>query len=245
VANEPNTAWIYCNYCRTRTRHVLVGSHSYDHAEEANAEWGDYRLWKCAGCDTGTMEDHYPSDYANALEGGQAEADGNFYQSLYHPKRAHSTRPRKYFTHLPAKLRTLYDEVLASLNEGLPLLCAAGLRALVEGVCADKGIAGRNLQKKIEGMTKLLPKNIVKNLHGFRFIGNRAVHELEAPSSYQLQLAIDVIEDILNFLYALDYKASLLGKATAFQAKKPTLSETREPLPNAGRSEDARDPEKP
>lgn len=68
-------------------------------------------------------------------------------------------------------------------------------------------------------MKSLLPVNIVRNLHGFRFIGNRAVHELEAPDKSELGLAIDVIEDLLNFLYSLDYKASILGKLKAAQAR--------------------------
>jgi len=68
-------------------------------------------------------------------------------------------------------------------------------------------------------MKALLPESIVKNLHGFRFIGNRAVHELEAPDASELALALEVIEDILNFLYSLDYKASLLGKLKAAQGE--------------------------
>src|SRR5689334_1382783 len=58
VADEPNTTWIYCNRCKTPTRHILVASHSYNSSpldEEgslASDSWGEYRLWACAGCDT-------------------------------------------------------------------------------------------------------------------------------------------------------------------------------------------------
>jgi hypothetical protein len=89
------------------------------------------------------------------------------------------------------------------------------LRALVEGISADRGIAGRNLEEKIDGMATLLPHNIVKNLHNFRFMGNKAVHELEPPREFEVTLALNVIEDILNFLYELDYKAKMLGDARA------------------------------
>ena len=70
-------------------------------------------------------------------------------------------------------------------------------------------------------MKALLPENIVRNLHGFRFMGNRAAHELEAPFSGELQVAIDLIEDILNYLYDLDYKARLFGGLSAAQRKNP------------------------
>jgi hypothetical protein len=68
-------------------------------------------------------------------------------------------------------------------------------------------------------MTAVLPTDIVENLHGFRFIGNDAVHKLEAPTDFELTLALDVIEDILNFLYALDYKVSLLEKLKGKQTR--------------------------
>ena len=205
--------------CKRRTRHVLVASKEYNYSSrEEDGDpfmWGEYRLWSCAGCDTCAMEDYYSAEYMFDPENDNEQ----IYESIYHPKRASSFRPLKHFVKLPAKLNTLYSEVIQSFNENLHLLCAAGLRSLVEGVCADKGIVGENLERKIEGMKSLLPGSIVKNLHEFRFIGNRAVHELEAPKTFELGLALEVIEDILNFLYALDYKASLLGKVRASQAE--------------------------
>lgn len=220
LADGERASWIYCNLCRGKTRHLLVASKEYNFGSRVDlgepAEWGEYRLWACAGCDTCTMEDYYTADYMRSF--GEEEYS-QIYESIYHPKRTFSVRPNKYFENLPAKLNTLYSEVIKSYNETLHLLCAAGLRSLVEGICAEKGIVGPNLEKKIEGMKALLPESIVKNLHGFRFIGNRAVHELEAPKTSELSLALDVIEDILNFLYALDYKASLLGKLKAAQGE--------------------------
>jgi Domain of unknown function (DUF4145) len=159
------------------------------------------------------MEDNYTADYMRQY----GSADNQIYESIYHPKRSSSNRPNKHFVNLPPRLNSLYSEVIKSNNEELHLLCAAGLRALLEGVCADKGIPGRNLEDKIEGMKASLPESIVTNLHEFRFMGNRAVHELEHPKGYELGLALDVIEDMLNFYYALDYKASLFGKVRAAQ----------------------------
>ena len=53
-------------------------------------------------------------------------------------------------------------------------------------------------------------ENIIRNLHQFRFMGNEAVHELAAPKPAEIGLAISVIENLLNFFYELDYKASRL-----------------------------------
>jgi hypothetical protein len=141
------------------------------------------------------------------------------YNSLYFPEARKDYRSMKLFHVLPKKLLALYREVIQAHNHKMRILCGAGLRGLIEGICADKKIAGRNLERKIDNLTTLLPANIVRNLHGLRFIGNDAVHELEAPNDRTLQVALDVVEDILNFLYALDYKASMLDKLKGKQTR--------------------------
>jgi hypothetical protein len=118
----------------------------------------------------------------------------------------------KNFRQLPNKLTTIYYEIIESFNNDAKILCAIGLRALLEGICADKNIEHKNIYGKIEGLKALLPHNIVSNLHGFRFMGNEAAHELQAPSRHELELAMEVIEDLLNYLYELEYKASRLRK---------------------------------
>ena len=213
-----STCRIYCNSCEQVTNHRLAFSHPYDRRteEESPKFYGQFRLWVCAGCDACTMEDHFTSDYYIQ------NRDGNFsqeYDSIYHPTPEVGFRSVKQFHNLPPKLANLYVEVIRSHNKQLYILCSAGLRGLIEGICADKNVSGQNLEKKIDGMTAVLPENIVKNLHGFRFIGNDAVHELEAPHEFALALALDVIEDILNFLYALDYKVSLLDKLKGKQTR--------------------------
>jgi hypothetical protein len=87
---------------------------------------------------------------------------------------------------------------------------------LLEGVCDDKRAKGRNLRDKIDSLQRLLPnKNIIRNLHHFRFTGNQAVHQLEA--------LIEVMEDLLNFLYELDYKASRLRKSSRARRSKKSI----------------------
>lgn len=51
-------------------------------------------------------------------------------------------------------------------------------------------------------------------------MGNEALHRLTPPSRQDLRLAIEIIEDLLNFLYELDYKAQRLP--TKSVAKRPT-----------------------
>ena len=69
------------------------------------------------------------------------------------------------------------------------------------------------MEKKIANLPKLgVRPNRIKNLHSFRFMGNTAIHELTAPNPDNLRLAIEIIEDILNDLYDLDYRLTLLNE---------------------------------
>lgn len=203
MMESPKENHIYCNRCNGVTRHRLTGSHEYS----TDVEEGEYRLWACAGCDTGLMEDCYTAAYHNSDE----------QESIFYPKRAEHERPQKHFTNLSKKLADLYAEVVSARNSNLNVLCAIGLRGLIEGICADKKIQGQNLDERVQAMKALLPENIVLTLHDFRFIGNRAAHELEAPYSGELGIAIDLIEDILNYLYDLDYKARMFSLMRATQ----------------------------
>jgi Domain of unknown function (DUF4145) len=140
------------------------------------------------------------------------EIDEELYTYAYYPELKVDHLLPKKFAKLNSKLERIYRESISCFNAGSLVLCSAGLRSLLEGVCQDKKVKGRTLEERIENLQFLLPnKNIIRHLHHFRFTGNKAMHELEAPSIEDVRLAIDVIQDLLNYLYELDYKASKLS----------------------------------
>jgi hypothetical protein len=205
---------LYCNTCKVETHHELKATHSRRYDELLEQDFGDerydadqyhywehtrYLFWVCCGCDTATLEEIFTQE---GWSGHEATS--------LHPKRVTRDWLPKRFLQLDSKLSSIYSEVIQSFNTRLDILCAMGLRALLEGICAEKGITGRNLAERIDGLKDHLPSNIVGSLHGFRFMGNEAAHELQAPARGELQLAIEVIEDLLNFMYELDYKAKQL-----------------------------------
>ena len=80
---------------------------------------------------------------------------------------------------------------------------------------------GGNLEQKIQALARFIPnESLLQALHAFRFAGNAAAHELEALSQEDARTAIAVMEDLLNFLYELDYKASLMRYAEGRPAPK-------------------------
>lgn len=221
TADKMKKTRIYCNWCRQETNHELKGEHIINFSNEGFPEMLAYRLWICMGCERGTLQEGY-------WNGAMNEDDE---EQEYFPERSQKSLVPKPYSKLKPKLAGIYKEAITCYNSKAPILCAAGLRALLEGICQDKRIKGRNLKERIEGLQTRLPnKNIIQNLHHFRFMGNDAVHELAAPKQNELELAIGVIEDLLNFFYELDYKASQLRemrrakRAKAKIVKKPAES---------------------
>lgn len=208
-----------CNNCGDWTLHERLSEHRSelplfdDETGEPFAEIVEkWAVFKCCGCGDLTLRtvEDFPWEPGEVV--------------TYLPERQKTKRKKKIYQKLPETLTRLYEEVVDAFNRGSLLLCAAGLRALIEGVCADQGIregmdesghSGRTLAVRINGLKSVVPMGIVGHLHGFRFLGNRALHELDAPSKEDLDLALSVVEDVLNVVYDLNYRAERLFKAAS------------------------------
>lgn len=230
LAKIPERTWVYCNRCKGDTRHESLYKSSRQEAEcdedhrPMFVETWLYLGWRCLGCDSVALEERYTCE-------GMHDEDGNdIWDSTFHPDRARGKIKAKHFNNLPESLKRIYKESLIAFNSEAQLLSATGLRSLIEGVCRDKNIEGRNLEKMIDGLAQVLPENIVKNLHSLRFMGNSATHELTPPSHYELRLAIEICEDLLNYLYELDYKTARLGSMNSKHKIKVRMG--KPPLPN-------------
>lgn len=217
---------LYCRYCKNDTNHTCVGRHINSHVCEEPDETGYYLLWICDGCEHPTLE-ITRLDYERERNGEinylpyfeESEEDAIFYPSLfqYLPKSFHQ---------IPKHLDKLYNEIISALNSDAPILCAVGIRVLIEGICAEKNIQGRNLATKIDGLSEFLTPNIINALHGIRFLGNTAAHELTPPPREEILLALNICEDVLNFLYDLDYKAGKMASTqSVMKLFKPNKSE--------------------
>lgn len=200
--------WIYCNKCSRNTKHALVSEFVHNDKELIEdgyqIYWSDgWHVWQCRGCDELTGEKTH-----------QFSEDIDYYgapilYNEYFPKRGREQHKAKSFKRMPPKLEKIYNEIVLSYNESCQILCGIGLRALLEGICVDKNIEGNNLFEKID-KANFVPLNIRDNLHGFRFLGNSAAHELVHPELEDLKIAILVLEDILNIVYDLDYRSKLV-----------------------------------
>lgn len=221
----------YCNQCGNPTWHSLLGKQSVTlPLYSSDEQIGDYNeqwdLFQCLGCDNITLK--VTGDYP-----WNSDLEYTFF-----PERTTDHHQSKRYRKLPKKLKSIYEEVVTAFNRGSLVLCTAGIRALLEGLCADKGIAQgpnergqrvKSLEGKINSLTSIVPSGIVRNLHGLRFLGNQALHELEVPLKADLELALTIIEDVLNVVYDLDYRSQMLYE-NATRAKVPPQADEESPI---------------
>ena len=211
VGKTPLKQRIFCNTCGGARLHELKFTHhgqSDDPAEDRFLEeWTD-SLWVCCGCESATLVHRW------AIPDLEGETGAPQPEVHLYPPRTYGKKQPKHFSKLPRPLSRLYKETIEAFNSGSMLLCTLGLRALIEGVCVDKGLRKGNLEKKIDGLSAFFSNRaLIDSLHGFRFAGNDAAHDLAAMYPADASYAINIMEDLLNFLYDFDYKASGMKNA--------------------------------
>jgi hypothetical protein len=216
------TRW-FCNRCRTETNHTCKTEHfptdlsAYCFEGEEDGPkglkyWGIdhfYRLWICNGCEDALLEIVYGGCRVSNSKGQSWLSDTELEIEL-HPHRTEGSVPVRHFVKLPHIVANSYYETVFAHHHSLYLLCALGLRNLIEAICFDQSIAGRNLEEKIAGLKKVMPAAAAEKFHILRIIGNEAAHEFKEPKPEDLRLGIEICEDVLNFLYELEHRVSTL-----------------------------------
>lgn len=224
---------INCVKCNQPTRHLIkvsldkLGSY-LDSDEDWNIEWSDrYQVVECQGCETVSFR------HESWCSEAQDYHDDGITEEIY-PPRDKDTISTKRYRNLPPNLRHIYKEIIDCFNNYSLILCAAGLRALVEGICAQQGIkdgpveipvkgGGKEIRRKddlvglISGIQEkgFLTQQTAQTLHQHRYLGNSAVHELVRPATDELKLAIEIVEHVLEQLYELPEKSAELQRAMA------------------------------
>ncbi len=87
---------------------------------------------------------------------GPDQFDDGTSERLY-PKRQKDTLQPKDFYNAPSKVERLYRESVDCYNDDSLTLCAAGLRSIVEGICADRCVVDGPVQITERDRTSLGP----------------------------------------------------------------------------------------
>ena len=230
---------IFCNTCNHETHHELKSHHHRNYVETFIGEDEDgqeieimgyyekwnYHFWVCLGCDTATLEEQYTG--AEMLDQHITE---------YFPDRTNTRRSAKQFLHIDKKLNAIYKESVTAYQHGMYLLCAVGLRALLEGICLAEEIHDKvkdayhllpseeypNAGKVNRLKEKLsIPQSIIDGLIKLAIFGNDAVHRLQPATKHDIENALDLLEALLTNLYEarfdLEHKAKRMnGEPVSF-----------------------------
>lgn len=214
------TVRIYCNRCRVQTPHTEYGK-----AKTASPDdvWSEHyeevppdgrrelrqilihgttqftRLMLCSVCNSPTMEIRYRHE-------GEAFRDskGNHFihwdEPSYQPPREEGYLSLDSFDipQLQQEVSECFKEALFAWNRRALTTSAVLLRALVEKACKDEGIKG-NLEEKIDELP--VPDGLKTSLHGIRYLGNDAAHELIRPDESTAREALDLVASLLQMIY--------------------------------------------
>lgn len=194
-----------CLDCKRETNHLVIATKI--HAPFYQHEYYDgkeYSIIQCLGCDQFSFlktyhdyETRYPIDWEEN-EFDHVRTYTNFYPDA-------SEVLNKYRISLPESLYTIYAETKVAFTQNLDIFTAIGIRSIIECICKDKKVTGRDLEKKISNLKTLgdISKRDVDLLHSLRFLGNDAVHELIKPERNDIKVAFNIIEHLIQAIYLM------------------------------------------
>lgn len=133
----------YCPRCNNNTNHLVLHS-EIERSDDEDFWWqSTYSIVKCMGCDGIQFykEDLDESDFEYY---GDGEVEPNARITTF-PRQKNKVAPLRNTWEIPAMIRSLYTETIDCLNSNRLQLAAAGFRAIIEAICRDAAVPGRNL----------------------------------------------------------------------------------------------------
>lgn len=211
--NKDKEYKLACIRCDGETYHrVLHSVHVYESENEIEV-WSDYEIVCCQGCKEVSFRSNSmcSEDINYNPETGEQSLDENV--GLY-PNRLAGRKQVKDMYFLPDEVLKIYKETHRALCGRLSILAGIGIRALVESVCREKEAQGGNLENKIDDLvTKgVLTRDSAQTLHSTRLLGNKSAHETIAASDDELDIAMDIVENLIKTVYVIPQKAKRLNK---------------------------------
>ncbi|QHA92244.1 DUF4145 domain-containing protein [Bacillus sp. N1-1] len=230
---------VYCSKCKGRTKHLIITSYEEQSEVGSDLQWHDnYYIVQCAGCDNKSFVRQYGDEdtweyikderewkdiYTVYPEEPKIETDEEIWKRKI--EKLYFIQP-KSFPNVPNNLNNLYNQTINAYNSQQNILCAAGLRTIIEGICNELGIKKGHIYEKNgskkcnEKKEEIYTNNLAGRIFGLyeeehiifthalllqkiKNIGNSAVHDIVEPSIGTLKQTIDIINTILYNIYEL------------------------------------------
>lgn len=196
--------WNDCRSCKRSTKHTVIGSKSIYSNDENYRDETKYFLVECNGCETISFREEY-HDYEVYYQIDHDEYEHDITIDTF-PHYIKNHNQIESVSEIPKIVRSIYKESILAIQEGAYTLAGLGLRATIEAICNDKNISGRNLQIRINAMSRsgMISKSDAERLHAIRFMGNDAAHEIKKAKEQSVLIALKIIEHILLSVYIFE-----------------------------------------
>jgi hypothetical protein len=184
----------HCNSCKQETKHQVIQerSHSESIPDQGVGWTSTYQMLECCGCDDILLREIYSFS---------EDPDDTI---TYYPPRISRVRPN-WSVHLPENLRTLLIEIYAALHADSRRLAMMGARTAFEYVmvskAGDQGSFAGNIKALETG--GYVSKTHCEFLEVALDAGSATVHRFHKPTAEQLGMVMDILENLLQSLYAL------------------------------------------
>jgi hypothetical protein len=174
----------------------------------------------CLGCDTVSFK----KSSCNSED--TPDPDGNVPETeTIYPSHIAGRKQIDNVYLLPDSIENIYKETHGAICSKFNILAGIGIRALVESVCKEKNAVGNDLEKRINDLVLkgILTKDEAGILHKTRLLGNRSAHEVAEPTYEELEIAMDIVENLLRNVYIIPERAKKLkiGVAHGYQKRPP------------------------
>jgi hypothetical protein len=209
ATQTPRVAKLPCIECGGGPRnHDIVREFEQTWSTEDDQGATTYEICVCRGCETVRFRERAWDTMTLDSEGQPATTVRVF------PEVPGAERASVEIDDFPEAVGRIYLETVRALNARAMILAGGGLRAIVEAICIDQKVSGRNLQEKIDALVAkgLLAKPQAELLHEERYIGNAALHEISPPSKADIEDGLLIVEGLLNTIYTLPGRAERLRR---------------------------------
>lgn len=186
--------WVHCNQCHHKTQHKVVATRRQVKKEEVDDAPFDFIMWEttntmleCCGCGEVVLRRAVFAD-----EMGWDDVD-------YFPPPISRQAPQWRYK-LPDQIRSLVDEVYTALHANSRCLALMGARTLIDlFINVTIGDIG-DFKTKLQGLVDEghLSKRNKEHLEVALDAGHASTHRAFKPSTNDLNLVMDIVENLIQ-----------------------------------------------
>ncbi|WP_161607095.1 DUF4145 domain-containing protein [Myxococcus xanthus] len=207
--NKTKNCWNSCTSCSNNTDHEILEEVINGPDDPSDyPEYDYYQIVKCKGCHKVSFRKE-TQDYVNYDYDEHGGVNPTITIETY-PRILKDHRGIRRLHPVPQSVRDIYTETINATKENALTLAGIGFRAVIEAICNDQQIKGKDLKTRIANLAKngMISNMEANRLHAIRFLGNDAAHDIKCPRSESIRVVLQIVEHLIENIYILDSELS-------------------------------------